>query len=398
MTAWRLSALQRPLIWLLLIALVLPTLSSCANRPPSAPPAPATLALVGVVVDGQRLARRGETGLVSVWRSGQRIEGVAGLPLQPGDRVETGEAATAVVRWPSGSMVYMRPRSSGVVGSVTGFVGELFARVRGIFSVETQFVAAGARGTQFLVRSAPGASTTVTVYEGRVEVASLARAWPPVLLGEASTVLVQPGQALAPQPQAASAVEMQRTLEWVERIDKLLAAAPAGSGVGTALAIGLGAAALAVLLSGRDKSGPSGDVPKPPSDSDGVRRAQGTAGTSTSRLPQAGQPAAPVLSAPANLRPGSPDERSAPSLLCANPVPLQWDRVPGAQDYLVQLEVQGRPGQWTGVAQPVTDGLQAFTPRSLSGLHRWRVQARAAGTAGPFSAWMHMRCSPYRLN
>lgn len=393
MRLWRLRMVQQPVLWLLLCTLLLPTLSGCASRPAR----PQVLGLAGIVVDGVRLARSGETGLVHVWRGGQRLDGAAGLVLQPGDRVETGPSATAVLRWPSGSEVYLWPGSSGVIGSFTSLVGAAFAKIRGVFAVETQYVRAGAQGTQYLVRSTPGGGASVTVFEGRVEVASLLNAWPAVVLGAGASVLAHPQ---APQPQAVPAQDLQRTRDWVRQVEQLVPPPSAGSaGSGTAAAVGIGALLIgaALLAGGRDKpSDPRPDAPAPNAPS-GVIQAP------NSDLPfRPGTAAVPPpgnLAAPAGNRPGAPDERSAPQLVCRDPLTLQWDRVAGARDYLVQLEARSRNGAWVavGMSPATTADLQARTPPSLSGLHRWRVQARQGATVGPFSAWLHMQCSPYRL-
>ena len=60
----------------------------------------------------------------------------------------------------------MRPNSGGRIGSLTEFVGEVFVKVKGFFSVDTTFVKAGARGTAYLVRTHAGGTTSVVVVEG----------------------------------------------------------------------------------------------------------------------------------------------------------------------------------------------------------------------------------------
>lgn len=381
MNAWRVQWLRQPLVGLLLVVLVMtllgPLLSGCASKPAR----PQVLQLTAIVVDGARLARPGETGLVAVWRDGQQLDTRAGMPLRPGDRIETGFSATAVLRWPNGSMLYVRPNSSGVVGSFTRLVGEVFAKIRGAFAVETQYVRAGALGTEYLVRSGPGGATTVVVLEGRVQVASLLNAWPAVVVGAGASVLAHPQP---PQPVSTAPAEVQRIRDWVAQVDRLLPAATSG-GLSTGEKVAVGAAVLgaAILIAGsRDKK------PDTPAG----------AGDRAPAQPQAQpQPQPPVLVAPANPRPGSADERSAPSLVCRDPLVLDWDAVNGARDYLAVLERRAASGAWSAVSQMAAISTDARTPAGLDGLYRWRVQARAAGVAGPFSAWLHMRCSPFRL-
>ena len=141
--------------WTVTVAMLLPTVVACTDadavcatrhRPPRRHrrrrhPAGA----------GER-----EAGLAVVVRSGVREEAYAGMTLQPGDRIDTGPRADAVLRYASGTELVLRPNSGGRIGSLTDFVGEVFVKVKGFFSVDTTFVKAGARGTAYLVRTHAG--------------------------------------------------------------------------------------------------------------------------------------------------------------------------------------------------------------------------------------------------
>lgn len=242
MNASRLQCLRRWIVSLVTASMLLPTLSGCVTKPP------ATVRLDGIVVDGQRLAKPAEAALVRVLRDGAPAEVRVGMELRAGDRVEIGPTADVVIRYPSGSEVFMRANSSGRIGSLTEVIGEVFVKVKGLFAVETTFVKAGARGTAYLVRTGPRGETTVVVFDGTVVVDSTTGAWTAVTLAAGSRAVAHPR---APQPSPASADELRLTREWVERIEKLV---PAQTGVsGTGIAVGLAIGALVgAILAGRD--------------------------------------------------------------------------------------------------------------------------------------------------
>ncbi|HEX4235655.1 MAG TPA: hypothetical protein VH041_15285 [Caldimonas sp.] len=248
------SPLRRVTAWTVTVAMLLPTVVACTTPYPEA----ATARLDGIVVDGSRLAGAREAGLAVITRNGVREEAYAGTALQTGDRLDTGPRAYAVIRYPSGTELLMRPSSGGTIGSLTDFVGEVFVKVKGIFSVDTTFVKAGARGTAYLVRTYAGGTTAVVVVDGVVDVGSTTGAWPTVPLRAGTMTFAHPR---APQPTAANVDDLARTREWVERVERL---APPPSGVSTSTIVGaaLIAAAIAAILAGGGK-GSSGDRPPP---------------------------------------------------------------------------------------------------------------------------------------
>ena len=161
-------ALWRSTAWTLIAALLLPTIVACTAPAPSPTPPPPRPAgevarLDGIVADGSRAVQGREAGWVTVTRDGYRQDGYAGFELRRGDFVETGPRAHAVIRYPSGTELLMRPSSGGRIGSLTDFFGEVFVKVKGLFSVDTTFVKAGARGTAYLVRTYAGGTTGITV-------------------------------------------------------------------------------------------------------------------------------------------------------------------------------------------------------------------------------------------
>ena len=249
------SSLWRATAWTVIVAMLLPTVVACTTPYPES----ATARLDGIVVDGTRLAGAREGGLAVITRNGgAREEAYSGTALQAGDRIETGPRTYAVIRYPSGTELLMRPNSGGTIGSFSDFVGEVFVKVKGLFSVDTQFVKAGARGTAYLVHTYAGGTTEVVVVEGIVDVGSTTGAWPTVPLRAGTMTFAHPR---APQPTAANVDELARTREWVERVERL---APPPSGVSTSTLVGaaLIAAAIAAILASGGK-GSSGDRPPP---------------------------------------------------------------------------------------------------------------------------------------
>jgi len=370
--------LSRAVAWLVIVAMLLPALAGCATGPAST-----TVTLDGIVVDGQRLARPGEVGLARVVRDGTAVQARAGMALRNGDRVETGPNAEVVIRYPSGTELLMRPNSSGRIGSFTDVVGEIFVKVKGLFSVETTYVRAGARGTAYLVRSGPGGTTTVIVFDGTVVVESTTRAWASITLGAGSMAVAHPS---APQPMPARTEDLQRTQDWVERLERLVPAQTAVSGTGVAAAIAVGALVAAILVS-RDRessSGPSRESPQTP------RTPQTPQSPQTPQTPQA----PPPLVAPDGRQPGAP-RPSGPLLNCTSNLTLRWNAVKGARDYIVMLEsLPANSRTWQRAKLAPTGATQVTLGRSqgLGGSNRWSVQARNAGTLGPVSPTMYFLC------
>ena len=274
----RTSSLWRVTAWAVIVAMLLPTVVACTTPYPES----AAARLDGIVVDGNRLAGAREAGLAVITRNGAREEAYAGMALQSGDRIDTGPRAYAVIRYPSGTELLMRPSSGGTIGSLTDFVGEVFVKVKGFFSVDTQFVKAGARGTAYLVRTYAGGTTSVVVVDGIVDVGSTTGAWPTVPVRAGTMTFAHPR---APQPTAANVDELARTREWVERVERL---APPPSGVSTSAIVGaaLIAAAIAAILAsggGKGSSGtppssttPSTTTPSPPSTTPSTTRTPST--------------------------------------------------------------------------------------------------------------------------
>ena len=389
------SRLRRVTAWILVAALLLPALAACVTRPPD------EIRLDALVVDGARRADPQEGGLAVVVRNGERLDARSGMSLQRGDRVETGPRVDAVIRYPSGSELLMRPNSGGRIGSLSELIGEAFVKVKGFFSVDTAFVKAGARGTAYLVRTHAGGAASVVVVEGVVEVASTTGAWSPVQLQAGWMGTAHPR---APQPVEASLEELARTREWVERVERLAPPSTRVSKTGVVAAVAVGAAIAAILASReRDRDSRRDDAREGARDGaregtrDGPRdgrrdsgrdAAAGSGPTGRDAVPAPREPEAPV-----DLSPGSA-RSPGPLLNCTRPLPLRWSAVAGAREYVVSLESKATEAarDWRRAPAIATAGTTAAaSSQGLGTLNRWSVRARG-GALGPASATLHFRC------
>ena len=234
-------------------ALALGLLGSCATAPTAA-----YATLEAVVIDAQRAARPDELALVRVWRGNALLRTEARMPLQRGDLVMTGPRAYAVLHYATAD-VLMRPDSQGRVGSLTEVIGAVFTKLRGVFSVETSFMRAGANSTAYLVRADAGGTAVVTVFDGTVTLSSPLNAWAPQFLARGLTALCTPRSP--PQVQTASIEELEFTRRWVEGVER---ASPPRSRYGAVAAVAVIGVLVGAILAdrgGRDRPtdrGPAG--------------------------------------------------------------------------------------------------------------------------------------------
>lgn len=260
----------------------------------------------------------------------------------------------------------MRPRSSGRIGSFFLDFGEIFTRIRGLFEVETTFVRAGAQGTAYLVRTGPGGTTTVIVFDGQVRIDSTRGAWTPLTIGAGQMAI---GHPRPPQPLQAAEAELQATRDWVERLERLVPQRTASSGATAAAVAGVALLVAAILASRSDRESGSGTDRSTPQDAP-----------------------TPPLVAPTGLTPGQA-QASGPRLDCRRGVTLDWNAVAGARDYLVRLEVLEAPRSWRAVSMAPTTATRLDVPSSrLAASNRWSVQARDANRIGPASSLLYFAC------
>lgn len=326
----------------------------------------ATTTLEGIVIDGERVATAREAGAVRIYRDGVLLDTQARMPLRDGDIVTTGPNAFAVIRFASGSVAYLRPESRARLGSLSDFVGEAFARIRGAFAIQTTFVKAGAEGTEYAVRALPTGETVVTVFEGAVQVSSPTAQWPPLRLraGQMTTMTAMS----RPHAMTAPPDELALTRRWVERIDGLVRPSWTTGEKVAAGAVVVGVLA-AILSAGRDDDRRGGD--------DAVVR----------------------LTAPTGTSPGSPYAQRPQHLPACAPLWLSWSAVAGARDYSVVLDAapSRTPDAWRQVTRQTTPATRidvgAFTQTGYT--YRWTVQARdTAQRSGPSSSLLHFSCGP----
>jgi len=334
-------------LWCIVAMLV----SGCAN----APSRPREITLAGIVIDGERLARPDEAGFVQVNRNGTWIETRASMALREGDWITTGPTAYALIRYPSGSEIYMRPNTRGRIGSFSEMVGEVFAKIRGAFAVQTTFVKAGAEGTAYSVRATQAGEYAVVVLDGTVRLSSLNNSWPSLALGAGTMAAGRP--QVPPRPATVSAAEAARSHAWVERMETLLPppSHASASDAGKILAVAGLIAIIAASQSGSDE-----------------------------------------LSAPVDLAPLGTAREPYVAHYCSGAV-LTWRPVKGARDYAVTLEPIASPlTRSAGVPGPSTtlaaDASKVSLPGGLYGLYRWHVVARNGSKVSPPSESAHLAC------
>ncbi|RQP24101.1 FecR family protein [Piscinibacter terrae] len=320
----------------------------------SAPTRPREITLAGIVVDGTRVARPDEGGLVQVNRNGAWLDAKASAVLQEGDWISTGPNAYALIRYPSGSEIYMRPNTRGRIGSFSEMVGEVFAKIRGLFAVQTTFVKAGAEGTAYSVRANQSGEYAVVVLDGTVRLSSLSNAWPSVALGPGTMASGRP--QVPPRPTSVPAYEIERTHAWVDRMEKLLpapASQASSSDVGKALAV---AGLIAIIA--------------------------------------ASQSSSDDLKAPTDLTPPGTAREPARPGYCGG-LTLSWKPVSGAREYQVTVEQLGTARIASApapIVRTASTSSLAFPARAY-GMYRWHVEARDGhGKSGPASEPAHLYC------
>ena len=141
--------------------------------------------------------------------------------LQRGDEIETEPNVIAVIRYPIGD-VYIDAGTRVRIGSLDVLFGKVFARVRGLFSVENQNVVAGVEGTEFEFEVARNGATQITVLDGIVLSSSKRLPWKPlrVTRNQAFTV-TDAGMQFRVGP--ASPAKLAQLTRWVRGVDATVA-------------------------------------------------------------------------------------------------------------------------------------------------------------------------------
>ena len=170
-------------------------------------------------VSKYRIATPQEWQQLKIIRRGVFLNVTLPMALKTGDRIKTGPSLAAAIRFPNGSQLYLRSNSHIKIGSVFAFFGELFVRVKGAFQVDTEFVTAGAEGTEWVMRVAPNGDTRCTVLEGRVRVASRENFWGPMsmIVNRQNVTRGSRYTEMISAPQG----ELNEMKRWIGQIDQL---------------------------------------------------------------------------------------------------------------------------------------------------------------------------------
>jgi hypothetical protein len=119
---------------------------------------------------------------VRVWRGGREIAVRRLMAMLPGDEMETGANAAAVLRVRDAGDVLVLERTRVRMGSLEVFFGRVFALLRNRFTVSSETVVAGVEGTRFLYEVRRDRAVRVVVADGEVVCRSPQGAWAPVRL------------------------------------------------------------------------------------------------------------------------------------------------------------------------------------------------------------------------
>ena len=120
---------------------------------------------------------------VRVYRRGQEIRALAGMALRAGDEIEVGPAGVAVVGWAGRGESLVDAGSRVRIGSLETLFGRVFTRIRGLFEVRGDQVAAAVSGTRFLFEQQRDRTVRVAVTDGAVTCSARNAAWSQLRLG-----------------------------------------------------------------------------------------------------------------------------------------------------------------------------------------------------------------------
>jgi hypothetical protein len=158
---------------------------------------------------------------VAIYRDGRRLRTTVPQILQRGDEIETAHDVIAVIRYPAGD-VYIGAATLARIGSLDVLFGKVFARVRGLFSVENENVVAGVEGTEFAFDVAGDGTVNVTVLDGTVRCSSKTLAWNPVRVVRGQTFAATDSNR-EPRVGPADPAELAQLRNWVRRVDNAVA-------------------------------------------------------------------------------------------------------------------------------------------------------------------------------
>lgn len=142
------------------------------------------------------------------------------LTLTRGEPLSVDAQTFAIVRYTNGSVVYVRPGSRVRLGSIFVELGAIFIKVRGAFlrgafQVDTEFVMAGAHGTEYEVKVDARDRVSVTVLEGQVLCTSKTGRWRSFVMSAGQKVNILGSAAR----DAASDDDIREIRRWVARLE-----------------------------------------------------------------------------------------------------------------------------------------------------------------------------------
>ncbi|MBD3309341.1 substrate-binding domain-containing protein, partial [candidate division KSB3 bacterium] len=169
------------------------------------------------VADPEKVAK-----VVQVTRQGTPVAAELQMPLQAGDTITTQADSTAAITYRKGHTVVLGPaetdgeiRKQGMLGRI----GRIFVKAQGAFQVETDYIAAGTEGTEFVVDLGADTAVAVSVLNGKILVRSQKNLWEPVRLDRLEQATTSGAEAPTVAP-----IEQQKfntTIEWVNQTEKL---------------------------------------------------------------------------------------------------------------------------------------------------------------------------------
>lgn len=201
------------------LAVVCHALSGCATSPWIA-----YAARVDPANPKRYLRSAAVTDAVDVYRAGRPI--FADQVLWLGDEIETGADSVAVIRFPDGNKVIINSRTRVRLGSLDVLFGRVFARIKGLFAVESQNIVAGVEGTEFEFTVAHDKAVSITVLDGRVICTAKTGGWPPVRMGSGTKMVSAHPHRMTPRVAIAAPAELEEIRSWVQRVEEVAPSPP----------------------------------------------------------------------------------------------------------------------------------------------------------------------------
>jgi hypothetical protein len=159
------------------------------------------------------------TGAATVYRNGRPLPARLPSQLQPGDVIETGPDAVAVIRFPDGNEIIVDSNSRVRLGSFFIEFGRILASVRGFFEAESENVIAGVEGTEFVFEVARDRSVSVTVLGGTVVCRSKTAGWA-TRLGRGELLYSPYPNRVSPGKRLATQKELDDIRRWIKKVEQ----------------------------------------------------------------------------------------------------------------------------------------------------------------------------------